>query len=811
MLPGICRLLGRLVPSGGRGVSSLPFRSFAVSCRDTLAQAKSRFTLGASPTPVGAVNSPARYFGLSMLGTIATAKETISRLFEEGPPGFENFFNKVNQHKKKGKSGGDSDDKKPPDERQINGLYLLIPAAILAALYMLPDQHISGTEISWEAFLRDHLEPRTVESLNVVGSEGNYMVVATLKAPVSEGGSPSHAGRRVRFGISSVDSFERKIEAAQLNMDIAPRDFVPVTYTHSKSRENLVGPAMTLVFFLGSIYLFRQFTKGITQRMGGQMGGLFDVSKSKAKKITPDMVKQRFKDVAGLHEAKKEVMEFVDFLKNPAKYTILGARIPSGALLVGPPGTGKTLLAKATAGEAEVPFYSVSGSDFLEMFVGVGPARVRDLFKTARENAPCLIFIDEIDAVGRARGKGGFSGGHDEREATLNQLLVEMDGFSSGQGVVVLAGTNRADVLDPALLRPGRFDRRILVDKPDIEGREEIFNVHLQPLKLSQPISSYAKRLAALTPGFVGAEIANICNEAALIAAREDKKYVDTTSFEKAVDRVIGGLERKNLMSMSERLKVATHEAGHALTGWFLEHAEPLVKVSIVPRGQALGFAQYLPGENALMSREQLLDTVCMALGGRAAEELSFATVSTGASDDLKKVTKIVYNQVAVWGMNERVGLVSFPQEEENQFTKPYSESLAQVIDEEVKIIVDAAYKRTKDLLTEKADLLKQVADLLLSKETIDQADLIKIVGERPFQKTSNHENFLRSGVDAWENAKKDMEKPAEELDATVRARVEAELKLKEQQQLEAAAAASPSSTSTTTPTPEKNEQKESV
>jgi cell division protease FtsH len=398
-------------------------------------------------------------------------------------------------------------------------------------------------------------------------------------------------------------------------------------------------------------------------------------------------VKVTFNDVAGLQEAKQEIMEFVDFLKNPGKFNSLGAKIPKGALLVGPPGTGKTLLAKAVAGEAGVPFFSMSGSDFIEMFVGVGPSRVRDLFKSARASAPCIVFIDEIDAVGRKRSKGGFSGGNDERENTLNQLLVEMDGFVPTTGIIVLAGTNRADILDPALLRPGRFDRQVLVDKPDIAGRVAIFRVHLKDLKLSDKIEDIARRMATLTPGFSGADIMNCCNEAALIAARRKKDMIDVTDFEAAIERIIGGMEKSTkVLSPVEKKTVAYHEAGHAVAGWFLEHADPLLKVSIVPRGSAaLGYNQFLPREVSLYSKEQLLDMMCMALGGRVAEELVFKVITTGASDDLDRVTKIAYSQVALYGMNEKVGRLSFKQDEQS-FTKPYSEATAQLIDDEVRV-----------------------------------------------------------------------------------------------------------------------------
>lgn len=439
-------------------------------------------------------------------------------------------------------------------------------------------------------------------------------------------------------------------------------------------------------------------------------------------------------------------MEFVHFLKNPKKYEELGAKIPKGALLVGPPGTGKTLLAKATAGESDVPFLSMSGSDFMEMFVGVGPSRVRSLFQEARQCAPSIIFIDEVDAIGRARGRGGFSGGNDERESTLNQLLVEMDGFGTTSGVVVLAGTNRPDILDKALLRPGRFDRQITIDKPDIKGRNQIFLIYLKKLKLDNEPSHYSQRLAALTPGFAGADIANICNEAALIAARNESAQVTMNHFEAAIDRVIGGLEKKNkVISRLERRTVAYHESGHAVAGWFLEHAEPLLKVTIVPRGTAaLGFAQYVPNENLLMTKEQLFDMTCMTLGGRAAEQVLLGKISTGAQNDLEKVTKMTYAQVAVYGFSDKVGLLSFPQRDDAfEMSKPYSSETGAIIDSEVREWVGKAYDSTVKLIEEHKEQVAQIAELLLEKEVLHQDDLVRVLGERPF-KTSEPTNYDR-------------------------------------------------------------------
>lgn len=552
------------------------------------------------------------------------------------------------------------------------------------------------------------------------------------------------------FNIGTIDTFERKLEAVQEDLGIETDDFIPVVYTKESSLMTELLRQAPSILLLGVGILVLRNALGQLGGMGGGRSGIFQVGKA-----NPTVVKggetgssaTTFAQVAGLDEAKAEVMEFVDFLNNPSRYEKLGAKIPKGALLVGPPGTGKTLLAKATAGEANVPFFSMSGSDFIEMFVGVGPSRVRDLFSQARSSAPCIIFIDEIDAIGKARGRGGMAGGNDERENTLNALLVEMDGFTSSSGVVVLAGTNRADVLDRALLRPGRFDRQINIDKPDMRGRFQIFMVHLQPLKLEVDASSIAKRLAALTPGFAGADIANICNEAALIAAREDKNYVEIIDFERATDRVIGGLEKKNkVISRKERDIVAHHEAGHAVAGWFLKHADPLIKVSIIPRGSAaLGFAQYLPADKFLQSTEQLKDFMIMALGGRVAEQLCFGSITTGAQDDLKRVTRAVYAQITNFGMSEKVGKIYFPKagESGNQFYKPYSEKTAELIDDEAMRIVEEAYRDCDKLLTEKLDVVKALAARLLEKEVVGEEDLTDIMGERPFAKPATYDEFV--------------------------------------------------------------------
>ncbi len=468
---------------------------------------------------------------------------------------------------------------------------------------------------------------------------------------------------------------------------------------------------------------------------GSGPGGIFNIGKSKATLFEKGTkVNINFGDVAGLDEAKVEVMEIVDFLKNPKKYTALGGKIPKGALLVGPPGTGKTLLAKAVAGEAQVPFFSLSGSDFVEMFVGVGASRVRDLFKQAREKAPCIIFIDEIDAIGRARGKNVMMS-NDERENTLNQLLVEMDGFGTDLGIIILAATNRPDVLDNALLRPGRFDRQISIDRPDLVGREAIFKVHLIPIKTSQKLDIH--KLAEQTPGFAGADIANVCNEAALIAARKNKEAVDRSDFQDAIDRVIGGLEKKNkIISPEEKEIIAYHEAGHAICGWYLEHAYPLLKVTIVPRGTAaLGYAQYTPKEQYLYNTDQLIDQICMTLGGRASEDIFFGKISTGASNDLQQITKIAYSMVTMYGMNDKVGNISFyDPAQENYFTKPYSEETGKMIDQEVRKLIDEAYIKTKKLLTDKREDVEKLAKELLVKEVLFKSDVEALIGKRPFE-----------------------------------------------------------------------------
>jgi cell division protease FtsH len=537
------------------------------------------------------------------------------------------------------------------------------------------------------------------------------------------------------INIGKPEVLETRV--AKLNEALAKevKDKKPLLTVEYDPQTNWTGTILTyllpLLIFVG-LWLF------ILRRMGGGAGGpgaqIFNIGKSKATLFDNNTkVNITFADVAGLDEAKEEVMEVVDFLKNPKKYTTLGGKIPKGVLLVGPPGTGKTLLAKAVAGEAGAPFFSISGSDFVEMFVGVGASRVRDLFRQAREKAPCIIFIDEIDAIGRARGRGAIQGGNDERENTLNQLLVEMDGFPTDKGVILMAATNRPDILDHALMRPGRFDRQIGIGRPDLNGRAQIFEVHLKNIKVAPEVTALA--LAEMTPGFVGADIANVCNEAALIAARREKKAVDMDDFNYALDKVIGGLEKKNkIISPEEKQIIAYHEAGHAICGWFLEYAHPLVKVTIVPRGlAALGYAQYLPKEQYITRKDKLLDDMCMTLGGRAAESVVFDKISTGAQSDLDHVTRLSYDMIINYGLNDKVGNVSYYSMMNETYMRPFSEQTAYLIDQEVKKMIEEQYERAKNLLRDKRKELDALAQALLEKEVLHRADLERIIGKRPF------------------------------------------------------------------------------
>ncbi|WP_417886369.1 ATP-dependent zinc metalloprotease FtsH [Zunongwangia sp.] len=554
----------------------------------------------------------------------------------------------------------------------------------------------------------------------------------------------SSGGPDYTFNIGSLEKFQEDID------EIQKADNVSANLSFDEDHNylgDIIISILPFVLIIGIwIFIMRKMSSG---GGGGPGGQIFNIGKSKAKLFDQNTdVKTSFKDVAGLEGAKEEVQEIVDFLKQPGKYTSLGGKIPKGALLVGPPGTGKTLLAKAVAGEAKVPFFSLSGSDFVEMFVGVGASRVRDLFKQAKEKSPAIIFIDEIDAIGRARGKNNFSGSNDERENTLNQLLTEMDGFGTNTNVIVIAATNRADVLDKALMRAGRFDRQIYVDLPDLNERHEIFEVHLKPLKrVADELDT--EFLAKQTPGFSGADIANVCNEAALIAARKGNKAVGKQDFLDAVDRIVGGLEKKNkIITPDEKKAIAFHEAGHATVSWMLEHAAPLVKVTIVPRGQSLGAAWYLPEERLIVRPEQMLDEMCAALGGRAAEKVVFDKISTGALSDLEKVTKQAKAMVTIYGLNEKVGNLTYYDssgQSEYNFTKPYSEKTSELIDKEISNLIESQYQRALNLLTENKDKLAQLAEILLDKEVIFKDDLLRIFGERPFDKgKEKHRNEIR-------------------------------------------------------------------
>ena len=624
---------------------------------------------------------------------------------------------------------------KPP-KINIYWVYGIIAVILLAVQFIgfKPD----SVPISWEKFNTEMLQNHEVEKLEVVN--GKTVEIYIKKDRLSDEKykkvsktniNTVNEGPHYFFNILSPDDFSKKLDAAQQNF--ADSDRVPVFPVERANWGDWVGIVLPIIVIIGLwLFVMRRVSGG----MGGGGGQIFNFGKSKATLFDKGTkVNVTFNDVAGLDEAKEEVMEIVDFLKNPKKYTSLGGKIPKGVLLVGSPGTGKTLLAKAMAGEAQVPFFSISGSDFVELFVGIGASRVRDLFKQAREKAPCVIFMDEIDAIGRARGRNVMQGGNDERENTLNALLVEMDGFATDAGVIILAATNRPDVLDPALMRPGRFDRQISIDKPDIVGREQIFKVHVKNVKTAKEMD--VKGLAEQTPGFVGADIANVCNEAALIAARRGKKEVELADFQDAIDRVIGGLEQKNkIISPDEKKIVAYHEAGHAICGWYLEYADPLVKVSIIPRGvAALGYAQYNPKEQYLYTTEQMKDMLCMTLGGRAAEEIIFGKISTGAQNDLEKITKMTYAMITIYGMNDKIGNISYydPQNEYG-FTKPYSEETAKIIDQEVRKLIDEMYVRTKKILMEKRDQLEALAQELLKKEVLFQVDLERLIGKRQWE-----------------------------------------------------------------------------
>lgn len=644
--------------------------------------------------------------------------------------------NEKKKKKNNNNPGGEGPDKKP----KFNFYWVYLILAVMIIFTYIFSKPNSAEETDWTK-VETMIKNKDVNKIIVVNHElaEVYLTDEALKKPEynqEKSDKPFYdtkGGPQFFFNIGSEDVLETKLANLEKEYPQQVQKAPPVIY---QNRTDYLRDILGWVFPIAAMVLIWIFIMRRIGGGGGPGGQIFNIGKSKATLFEKDTkVKINFKDVAGLEEAKVEIMEIVDFLKNPKKYTDLGGKIPKGALLVGPPGTGKTLLAKAVAGEANVPFFSLSGSDFVEMFVGVGASRVRDLFRQAKEKAPCIIFIDEIDAIGRARGRNLVQGANDERENTLNQLLTEMDGFSTNSGVIILAATNRPDILDPALMRPGRFDRQITIDKPDIVGRDQIFKVHLRPIKIAKDVDSH--KLAVQTPGFAGAEIANVCNEAALIAARRNKTVVEMQDFQDAIDRVIGGLEKKNkIISPDEKKIVAYHEAGHAVAGWFLEHAAPLVKVSIVPRGvAALGYAQYLPKEQYLYTKEQLLDTVCMALGGRVAEDIVFGRVSTGAQNDLERITKLAYDMVVMYGMNDKVGNISYNDPlGEYGYGKPYSDKTAEMIDEEIRKFITEAYTRTKELLLSKREQLTKLAEVLLEKEIIFQSDLEGILGKRPWE-----------------------------------------------------------------------------
>ena len=649
------------------------------------------------------------------------------------------------ENKEKTEENKPNPDQKPnsnpnPKLPKINSwwIYGIIVAALCGITFFSSDKE--PQDVTYHEFEKQILPSGDIKKILIVRNEGKAEI--TLKDNVIDkykdkfkGKVLSKEGPHLLITYGDAKTIDESIKRVQAEKNIEiPYDYKDKT-SFFRDLLSLTWPILLLIVFW--LILFRRM--GSQGGMFGGAGNIFNVGKSKAKIFDKESnTSVTFKDVAGLAEAKQELEEIVEFLKKPEKFTELGGKIPKGALLVGPPGTGKTLLAKAVAGEANVPFFSMSGSDFVEMFVGVGASRVRDLFRKAKEKSPCIIFIDEIDAIGRARGKNPNFSGNDERENTLNQLLTEMDGFGTNSGIIILAATNRADILDRALLRAGRFDRQISVELPDLNERKEIFEVHLRPLKLSEDVKS--DFLARQTPGFSGADIANVCNEAALIAARNNKKIVEKDDFLSAVDRIVGGLEKKNkIISQDEKKAVAYHEAGHAAISWLLEFAHPLVKVTIVPRGKALGAAWYLPEERQLNTTEQILDEMCSALGGRAAEELIFNRISTGALSDLEKVTRQAYAMVSFFGMSDKIGNISFYDstgQNEYAFQKPYSEQTAQIIDNEVKLIVEKQYERAKKILTINKDKHAQLAELLLEREVIFSEDLENIFGKR---KTASH------------------------------------------------------------------------
>lgn len=648
---------------------------------------------------------------------------------------------KKNRYSKKEKEESNTKKKAPqpfpgskPSKNKFNFYWIYGIIAVVFLILSFPNMWTGEVKnINWGE-LKEMLVNQDVEKIIVVNKEEAeiFLKKDKLDDPKYRDKIPKGTGEfgpQFTYTIGSYDSFKEDVEKAQKGIENP-------LYLTNETRHNWSGEVLgyilpLLILIVVWIVIMRMMSRG-----GPGGGQIFSIGKSKAQLYDKEAaVNVNFDDVAGLEEAKVEVMEIVDFLKNPDKYTSLGGKIPKGALLVGPPGTGKTLLAKAVAGEAQVPFFSISGSDFVEMFVGVGASRVRDLFKQAKEKAPCIIFIDEIDAIGRARGKNTLTGANDERENTLNQLLTEMDGFQSNTGVIILAATNRAEILDRALLRAGRFDRQIHVELPDLEERKAIFKVHSKPLKISKDVD--LDFLAKQTPGFSGADIANVCNESALIAARSNKKEIGKQDFMDAIDRIIGGLEKKNkLISAYEKKVIAYHEAGHAAVSWLTEHAHPLVKVTIVPRGKALGAAWYLPEERQITTYDQMFDELTATMGGRASEFVNFGKISTGALNDLEKVTKQAFNMIVYFGLDEKIGNISYYDstgQQEYTFVKPYSEKTAQLIDEQVSTLVEKAYKRAVQIVKDNKDKIEKLAQVLLEKEVIFREDLVKIFGERPF------------------------------------------------------------------------------
>jgi AFG3 family protein len=692
----------------------------------------------------------------------------LHRLFssnEKPPKGFEKFFKRTKDEKptrkpeEPPKKNPGHDPKKPewrfdpkfnPKDPKFLTTLALGACGAIGAAYMLKAPSDSVPETSMQELIKNFVEAEVAKKIVIKLSKTQEPLTEIVAIGTDD-------TELVKVKVPDLACFLKTLETEQLLIGRERSRLIPVEYSE-KSPPNddiietiskLVNSCLHVAIFSTLLFvLFKsagRSNRGGSGGSGGGLGDLFNMSKPNFKTYdSHNKTNVTFKDVAGLNEAKREIMEFVEFLKNPEKFQKLGARIPRGALLVGPPGTGKTLMAKATAGEANVPFFSIAGSDFVEMFVGVGASRVRQLFKHAKERAPSIIFIDEIDAVGRKRF--GRIGGNDERDNTLNQLLVEMDGFTTDTHVVVMAGTNRKDILDSALLRPGRFDRTIELLLPDLEGREEIFKVHLKPIKLNSEhtLTEYATRLAGLTPGFSGADIENLCNEAAIVAARTNKESVDMEDFDTATERVIGGLEKGKKLSCKEKNVVAHHESGHAVAGWFLEGADPVLKVSILPRSKgALGFAQFLPSETHLHSKEELIDKICAVLGGRVAEELFFGKVTTGASDDLQKATQIAQAIVTSFGMNDRLGVVGYQYDQE-AFNKPFSEDTSRIIDEEVRKIVNKCLDRTRSLLTSKKELVDTMAKALVEKERLTHRDLVEILGERPWGDNEDYQRYVQ-------------------------------------------------------------------